>query len=373
MGTFSTHIKKRPRSVGLKKVFIINFLLILACAFILTCVIEWSLFSWVRQFDFRARYVFVLFFLSAMLGTPFIFLGLAALVFAHRAERVISQPVYELSQAVEKIRQKDLNFHIRYDKANELGNLCRALNTLRGELQASLEREWSVQEEMRLMIAALAHDLRTPVTIIQGHIEGLARAEAKRSERLERYLPALEACSQRMMKLLNDILLLNSLEQTDLLIQPQLVHLAEKLESKARFYEIQATEQHINFQPTIQSGPSPVLLDLHRLEQMMDNLFDNALRHTPAGGTIFLNCAWQERLVVSVRDTGAGIAAEDLPHVFEKFYHGKNAKRGSESTSGLGLCICKLLAEKQGGSVAIANATEGGCIASLTLPLQACS
>ena len=96
----------------------------------------------------------------------------------------------ELMRVVEKIRQQDLDFTITYSERNELGDLCYAFNELRHELQESLEREWRKQEEMRTMIAALSHDLRTPVTIIQGHIEGLVRAEAgeKRNHRLERYL-----------------------------------------------------------------------------------------------------------------------------------------------------------------------------------------
>lgn len=371
MGTIYTHLRGRPRPAGLKKMFIVNFLLILVGAFIATCIAEWFMLVLLREISATFKYVNALFLLLGVLGTPpFIFLGLAALVFAYRAERAISQPVHELNLAVEKIRQQDLNFHIQYDKANELGNLCRALNTLRGELQASLEREWTRQEETRLMVAALAHDLRTPVTIIQGHVEGLARPGPRRMERLESYLPALESCSQRMIKLLNDILLLDSLEQTDLLIQPQPILLKKELERKAQLYEIQASEHQIHFQITLQPGQQSVMLDLHRLEQLMDNLFENALRHTPAGGSIYLDCMWESKLVVSVRDTGEGIADEDLPHIFEKFYHGKKHKRGSEYASGLGLCICKVLAEKQGGSIAITNHSAGGCLATFTIPLQ---
>lgn len=128
---------------------------------------------------------------------PFIILLAAIFFFAWLMGRKISQPVEELMLAVEKIRQQDLNFRINYRGNNELGDLCAAFNELRQELQRSLEREWRKQEEMRTTVSALSHDLRTPVTIIQGHIESLARAEAgeKRCQRLERYLPVLEASS----------------------------------------------------------------------------------------------------------------------------------------------------------------------------------
>src|SRR6185437_12320496 len=102
----------------------------------------------------------------------------AVLLFAWLMGRKISQPVHELMRTVEKIRQQDLDFSIQYSANNELGDLCDALNELRHELRESLEREWRRQEEIRTAVATLSHDLRTPVTIIQGHIENLARVEA---------------------------------------------------------------------------------------------------------------------------------------------------------------------------------------------------
>src|SRR5689334_8249116 len=119
------------------------------------------------------------------LSLPLAVLSMTILFFAWRMGRQISQPVSELMRAVEMIRRRDLDFTINYSAPNELGDLCGAFNELRRELQESLEREWRQQEEMRIMIAALSHDLRTPVTIIQGHIEGLTRTEAgeKRNKR----------------------------------------------------------------------------------------------------------------------------------------------------------------------------------------------
>ncbi len=312
---------------------------------------------------------------------PFIVLAVAILFFAWRMGRKVSRPVGELMGAVEKIRQQDLNFSISYRERNELGDLCSAFNELRSELQGSLEREWRKQEEMRTMIAALSHDLRTPVTIIQGHIESLVRAEAgeKRNQRLERYLPVLESSSQRMTRLLNDILLVFSLEEASFMIQPQPVQLAEALERKAVIYQLQAATHEIAFSygheddHALANGPGPVMLDLHRLEQVLDNLFENALRYTPAHGQISLKCTQQpDRLLFILRDTGCGIAPDDLPHVFEKFYHGQRrpGEKACKAT-GLGLYTCKLLVERHGGTIAIQNHPAGGCEVAFCLPVNA--
>ena len=300
----------------------------------------------------------------------------AVLFFAWLMGREIRQPAHELMQAVEKIRRQDLDFSIEYSANNELGDLCNAFNELRRELQASLEREWREQEEMRTQVAALAHDLRTPVTIIQGHIEGIARAPEgeKRSQRLERYLPVLEANSQRMTRMLNDILLTASLEQTSITPELQTVWLEEEFARKARVYQLQATAKGIvfSFSGGAHAAQSfPVCLHSHHVERILDNLFENALGHTPASGEISLSYAYdREALSFVVRDTGGGIATQDLPHVFEKFYRGqalapKQASRGA----GLGLYTCKLLADKFGGTITVQNVSPHGCEVIVRLPL----
>lgn len=312
------------------------------------------------------------------LSVPCVVLIVAILFFAWLMGRKVSQPVNELMQAVEKIRQQDLDFTITYSERNELGDLCSAFNELRRELQESLEREWRKQEEMRTMVAALSHDLRTPVTIIQGHVEGLVRAEAgeKRIQRLERYLPVLEASSQRMSRLLNDMLLVSSLEQTSFVIQPRPVLLEEELVQRANVYTLQAAASGITFVYDFQNraaDPTPVLLDLDRVEQVLDNLFDNATCHTPAHGEICLTCIREPHYVEFVlRDSGSGIAPEDLPHVWEKFYRGQTAPDGaSQKTTGLGLYICTLLVERHGGTITLRNHPAGGCEVTVCLPVVA--
>jgi len=382
MGTRYMHViqwRNRRRRSGFRRLFILYFWGILLTTFLASCVIELSIAIFIiasneRDLHILALQIVIFLFICTV---PCILLIIVTLIFARLMGRKISQPVNELMLAVQKIRQQDLNFSIHYQGQNELGELCSAFNELRSELQESLEREWSKQEEIRTMIVALSHDLRTPVTIIQGHIESLVRAEAgeKRTQRLERYLPVLESSSQRMTRLLNDLLLVSSLEEAGFVIQPQPVQLAEALERKAAVYRLQAATHEIAFSAghALATGTGPVLLDLHRLEQVLDNLFENALRYTPARGQISLTCTQQpDLLLFLLRDTGCGIAPADLPHVFEKFYHGQ-ARPGEKAhrATGLGLYTCKLLIERHGGTIALQNHLAGGCEVAFSLPLNA--
>jgi signal transduction histidine kinase len=301
-------------------------------------------------------------------------------LFAWIMGRRIIRPVAELMRAVEKIRQQDLDFRLSYSANDELGDLCSAIAELRGELQASLEREWREQEEMRLQVATLAHDLRTPVTIIQGHIEGLARTleGEKRSQRLERYLPVLESNSQRMTRLLNDILLTASLEQIGSAPALQTVSPEEEFARKAHMYQLQAATQGIafSFSGGAQAAqPFLVRLDPHPVERILDNLFENALRYTPAAGQISLRYRYdREALSFVIRDSGYGIATQDLSHVFEKFYRGQampaETAEQKRTGAGLGLYSCKLLVSGLGGTITIQNISPHGCEARVRLPLM---
>lgn len=370
--------RPRGRRTSFRQVFVWYCVGILGATVGITGIIEFALVVWFIGAK-RAAPVALERSLTVQMqwmafSVPFVVLLVAILFFAWLMGRKVSQPVTELMQAVKKIRQQDLNFTITYNERNELGDLCSAFNELRRELQESLEREWRKQEEMHTMVAALSHDLRTPVTIIQGHVEGLARTEAgeKRNQRLERYLPVLEASSQRMSRLLNDMLLVSSLEQTSFVIQPRPVALEEELARKASVYTLQAAACGITFVYDFQTraaDPSPVMLDLDRIEQVLDNLFDNATRHTPANGKICLTCIREQRSIVFVlRDSGSGIDPEDLPHVWEKFYRGQTTPDGtSQKTTGLGLYICKLLVERHAGTITLRNHLAGGCEVSVCL------
>jgi two-component system sensor histidine kinase BaeS len=148
----------------------------------------------------------------------------------------------------------------------------------------------------------------------------------------------------------------------------------EELAQKTHIYTLQAAASDIAFHYALHNpaaDPSPVMLDFHRFEQILDNLFENAMRYTPAKGQISLTCTRHpSSLVFVLRDSGSGIAPEDLPHIWEKFYHGQNSPDGKPSkTTGLGLYTCKLLVERLGGTITLRNHPSGGCEATFCLPV----
>ncbi|WP_273844985.1 HAMP domain-containing sensor histidine kinase [Rubrobacter calidifluminis] len=308
--------------------------------------------------------------LAALL--PAALLAASTVFFARRATRKLGTPITELMDATEKIRNRDLDFEISYDGDDELGDLCRAVDRLRSELRDSLEREWRQRQQIEDTLAVLSHDLRTPATVILGHVEGLSRVSgSRRAQRLERYLPVLEGASRKISYLLNDILLLTELEQGSLKLEPRPISLTREMERKEREYRLRASEQGIALSLEIYGTPpgGEICLDLYRLEEVLDNLFENALRFTPPGGDIKVEVAHHEHeLEVSVRDTGPGVDPRHLPHVFERFYSAESPRGGK--SSGLGLYISRMLIERQGGEISLNNHPGGGCEARFTLPIS---
>lgn len=310
--------------------------------------------------------------LAALL--PVFFLAVSTLAFAALMRRRLGRPIGELQNAVEKVRERDLNFEIRYDEPDELGGLCRSFTELRDELRGSLEREWRQRQELEETVASLSHDLRNPATVIQGHIQSLQRtAEDRRAERLQRYLPVLGAASRRMSLLLDAILVAVNLRDDASLEGQREVRLSEELARKTQTYELLAGERGVTFSqktafPAEGDGET-VNLDLEVFERVLDNLFENALRFTPAEGEITVEVFHDGREIeVAVRDSGPGVAPEDLERIFEKGYRGdRNEARGGIS-SGLGLYISRRLLVQRGGWISLSNRGKGGCEARFTLP-----
>ncbi|GHO57514.1 HAMP domain-containing sensor histidine kinase [Ktedonobacter robiniae] len=365
------------RHTDIKKLFFFYVLSALGIILLLSVYVEVLLvLQLVRvAYDYREDLAWYVSLLRSMLFLAPILISLVTLLvttvlFGRRLASWYGPPLRELKAAVKKIKRQDLNFAISYNRPDELGDLCRAFNELSNQLQSSLLQEWTREEEAREMVATLSHDLRTPVTILQGHIESLASARPeKRAQRLERYLPALEEGVQQLNQLLSLMLTAVSLEQSGFTLQPRPIDPEDELARKAESYTLRCAEYGITFHYHVDKLPGlegRAGLDMQRIGQVLDNLFENALRFTPAGGMISLAWAWNRSVLgFCLGDSGPGINVQDLPHIFDKYYHrsaGEVEREGTpKKSTGLGLYICKELVARHGGSIAARNLPEGGC------------
>lgn len=305
---------------------------------------------------------------------PFLLVILFTWLFGRRFSRQLSQPIQALIEGTKRVQRRDLDFSFSYEGTTEIAQLVKAFDEMRRELSLSLQREWRLEQERRDMVAALAHDLRTPLAIVQGHVEGLLEGGADRPERLQRYLETIDKNTKRAARLVQEMNMVSEMETPEFRLNRRAVNIRAFMEDKASDIERLCGERDIQFVYSLEDKReerTSVLFDPDRLSQMLDNLFANSVRFTPAGGTISWKTELTEySLMMKITDTGPGFPEHALDTVFDKFVQGDTSRSRHKGHAGLGLYMAKLLTGKHGGVIQASNLDEGGACVTLTLPGQ---
>jgi signal transduction histidine kinase len=287
-------------------------------------------------------------------GFVVLILVAVGIFFAVRAVRRTAGPIAEVMSAADRVADGDYAVRVETRANGEVGRLVESFNAMTTRLQTN-------EEQRRNLFADVAHELRTPLSVIRGNAEGMLDGVYPRDDaRLETILDA----TALMSRLLDDLRTLSLTDTGALRLHKEPTDVAELLDEIRFAFAPRAAEAGIAF--ALQAEPLPPLeIDPVRVRQVVENLLDNALRHTPRGGAIRVDVRPEGRAALfRVADTGAGIPAEALPHVFDRFW--KSADSGG---SGLGLAIARGLIETHGGQIR-ADSIEGrGTVVSFTLPV----
>ena len=212
----------------------------------------------------------------------------------------------------------------------------------------------------RDFVANVSHELRTPVTIIKGYAETLLAGALENPQQATRFVNIMYSHADRLAALIQDLLTLSQLESGTIALEARSVSVHDIAEHVVALLEQKIRERRISIDILGLAGAPGVLADPGRLEQVFVNLVDNAVKYTPAGGSVTLTAtAEEDRVVVAVRDTGIGIPSRDLPRIFERFYRVDSARSREEGGTGLGLAIVKHIVQQQGGTVSVESSGQG--------------
>lgn len=302
---------------------------------------------------------------NSLIFSPFIFIIIFTLIYAKKLSKNINEPVNILLEASEKIKNKDLDFTIKYKENNEFTKLCNAFEDMRTNLKDSLITQWDLEEKRRENIESIAHDLKTPLTIVNTYSEALADGVVK-EEKLKDYIEVIKRNNERALILLNDMNKLSNIENPSFVLEPIEVNIVEFLKLKQDDYELLCEEKSINFKMDIwdlREKSFVAKFDIHALEQVLDNCISNSIRYTEKGESIELNILCRdEEIEFSIIDTGRGFSNEDLKNIFNKFYKRDKSRSFTDGHSGLGMYISKTIVEKHGGSIEALNNEPKGAI-----------
>lgn len=276
----------------------------------------------------------------------------------------IARPLRRLTDAAGAVARGDLDQQVPVGSRDELGRLSGTFNEMTARLRAA--RQMQVD-----FVANVSHELRTPLTAVKGTVETLRDGAVDDPEVRDRFLETVEVETDRLIRLVNDLLLLSRADSEALNLEREALDVGNLARDVAERLAHRAQAQDLDLQVSAEPRLPLVLADGDRIEQVLVNLLDNAIKYSPQGGAIRLHAAAGSdgTVCVSVEDKGLGIPAAELARIGERFYRADRARSRAQGGSGLGLAIARALVEAHGGRLWLESEEGQGTTARFTLPV----
>ena len=275
---------------------------------------------------------------------------------------------------IRRLAAGELDSRIALPGNDEVAQLANDVNLLARRLQAAEGKRAALDSERKELTAAISHDLRTPLASVRAMVEALADDVVKDPAEVERYYDTMRREIDRLSHMVDDLFELAQMDAGSPRLERRLVPLYEIAAEVIEAMEAQARLNDISVSLEAEGDQPDVFVDGARVERVIANLIRNALEHTPAGGQIEVRTVAADGwLRLHVRDSGEGIAEDDLPHVWTRFYRADKSRQrgpGASDGAGLGLAIVRAIVEAHGGLVDVDSAPGQGAIFTLRFPLH---
>ncbi|WP_203363861.1 HAMP domain-containing sensor histidine kinase [Bacillus sp. REN10] len=296
---------------------------------------------------------------------PFMFFYLFSYFSGKRLSWEFERPFNEMIESTKKIKEQDLDFTLPViNYYVELEQLTQAFEEMRSALKDSLNRQLQLEQERKEMMAAISHDLRNPLTIIQGHAEGLLESRKRRQERLEPYLQTIIRNTNYASHLIAELNEMALIEKPTFTLNPKKTSINQFVQMKGEEYQRLCVKKCIDFQYRMINEDEIYMrmIDQERISQVLDNIVTNSIRYTPANGKIewIITMNPDQSISFDIFDNGPGFSSEQKQRVFYKYYQEESKKSGENGLSGLGLYIAKEIVKKHRGEINVNNREIGG-------------
>jgi signal transduction histidine kinase len=322
-------------------------------------LILWSLLFWFGGVATGLKIVILIFALMTTFGSLF------GMIFLKEISERILKPIDSLKKGIYEISEGNYDITVNEGAANEIGPLIRAFNEMAGKLRESERLKTEYEENRKALIANISHDLKTPITSVQGYIEVITSYREIPPEKLLKYLKIIYSNTTYMNRLIDDLFLFSKLDMQKLDFHFEEIKIRPFIEDMMEEFRLDLEEKAIDFEyKDLLPDDDAVKLDAKRFYQIIRNIIDNAVKH--GQGTqlkITTRLYKSDGLIhIDLADNGPGIPCESLEHIFERFYRVDSERTKDISSTGLGLAIAMELAQAHGGEIsAVSNPGEGSC------------
>ncbi|MDN4602952.1 HAMP domain-containing sensor histidine kinase [Paenibacillus sp. F6_3S_P_1C] len=307
-------------------------------------------------------------------GVPLLaaFFGLLLAFFVVGVEmrRFLLKPLEKMSSAARQMASGQWEVRLPDSRITEIAEVRDGFEVMVEGLEESYRKQVELEEERRFVIAAVAHDLRTPLFALRGYLDGLEQGVAQSPEKITRYIAVCKEKSAQLDRLVEDLFTFTKMEYLESELNTKTLDLSQILRKSIESLSPQAEQKHISILAHLAEGCF-INGDSHVLERAMNNVLENAVRYTPSGGKITVQCCNHgKKIKFTIRDTGSGFSSEELERVFEPLYRGEASRSRATGGSGLGLTISQRMMKQHGGELAVSNHPEGGAVLTGWIPLS---
>ena len=268
--------------------------------------------------------------------------------------RSVSVPLAKLQKAARNIKEGNLDFEIRQESDDEIGQLCQDFEEMRLRLKANAEEKVAFDRENKELISNISHDLKTPITAIKGYVEGIMDGVADTPERMDRYIKTIYNKANEMDLLINELTLYSKIDTN------RIPYNFTTISAKGYFgdcgedlhMELESKGIEFTYCNTMEED-CKVIVDPEQLRRVINNIVSNSLKYMdkPNGKVTMEVKDVGDFIQVELGDNGKGIAAKDLPYIFDRFYRTDASRNSSKGGSGIGLSIVKKIVEEHGGNI----------------------
>ncbi|QQK76670.1 HAMP domain-containing histidine kinase [Salicibibacter cibarius] len=286
---------------------------------------------------------------------------LLAFGFTFIASRQFSNPLQEMERAAQQMTRGELDVEVPVETRDELGSLSHSTNELARELKR-------YRNNRQAFFSNVSHELRTPLSYIQGYCDALKKELYQDEMEKQQFIDIIHEEAHRMNRMIHDLFELSRMEEGHFPLNLELVHIEDVINRTKTKVAAEAKQKNISLSEDIEENLPLIAADSFRLEQIFTNLLQNAVNYSENGHVWIEVSLKNEDIEVKITDTGSGIATEDLPYIFERFYRGEKSRARDFGGTGLGLAIAKQLTELQYGSIQVESEPGKGTAFVLRFP-----